>query len=58
MSDDYYIILLAALVLDHGGEIRIPETVLSQVTKTLAITIGWDERDREVVVQAEELTPS
>lgn len=50
-DDQFMLTLLTALVKREGGEIRISEETMIEVTTTDIVTLGWDTKTSEIVLK-------
>jgi len=51
-DDQFMLALLTALVKREGGEIRISEETMIEVTTSDVVTLGWDAKTSEIVLKA------
>ena len=50
-DEQFMLTLLTAFVKREGGEVRISEEVMSEVTTSDVVTLGWDPNTSEVVLK-------
>jgi hypothetical protein len=48
---EYIFALLTSLIRREGGELRITEQQILNVLSTDVVTLLWDEKSREIVLQ-------
>ena len=53
LKDEQFVLtLLTAVIKREGGELRIPEDVMKEVTTSDLVTLAWDENTSEIVLKA------